>query len=68
MSKEDVEALLVEMILDERLAAEIDQINGHIYLDKTIKKERNHNEDIELGRVADILAVTSNSFVLSSIW
>jgi hypothetical protein len=67
MPREDVEALLIEMILDERISAEIDQINGHIYLNKSVTNKFEKKEIIEISRIADVISSSSNSLCLSSI-
>lgn len=64
---EEVEGLLVDMILDERIAARIDQIKGHLVLlgprsgdGGTTSLDRRKAEC--LGRWADALASVTDSF------
>jgi len=63
LSVTDVESLLVDMILDDRLAAHIDQIKGYVTLTgKGLREETMENKTLQaLGRWADTLgSVTAN--------
>lgn len=61
LSIDEVESLLVDMILDERLSAQIDQIHGYVIVTDTRVCVANKKSQ-GLGKWADKLTAISDSF------
>lgn len=72
LSSEEVESLLVDMILDQKLAAHIDQIKGHVILEPSNSSSNNtsggapgQNADVlfeAINRWSDALALSNENF------
>ena len=64
LSNDDIESLLVDMIMDNRINASIDQINGFVTLNNQSKQhELTDNIYKSLGKWADILDESTQNFV-----
>ena len=64
MSQDEVETLLIEMILDNRLNATIDQVNGCILLNK-VSSSLPDIEMEKISRLADLLTSASASLCVN---
>lgn len=60
MPVEEVESLLTEMILDKRLSAMIDQVNGCVLLDRSVISVED-KEFQQIEKMANTLAGLANS-------
>lgn len=65
MPQAEVEALLVEMILDRRLSATIDQVNGCILLNRH-QPSASDMEIEKIVRLAEVLSVASAKLCVGS--
>ena len=65
LSVEDVESLLVDMIMDSRIDARIDQITGLVTIGRTGRSDTKAEDDImkTLSEWADTLGQVTESFV-----
>lgn len=62
LTTEEVEALLVDMILDQKLAAHIDQIQGHLVLQHQAAQDSADELFVALNLWADSLALSNEGF------
>lgn len=62
LSAEEVEALLVDMILDQKLSAHIDQIKGHLVLQHQAAVDSSDELFVALNSWADSLALSNEGF------